>query len=217
VPSASTTPTLEDVKQWINMSQLDIVSKCINEAIPTLWAEEQIAGAGVGGLDLMEENVDGIWCAAHATDMVRPIEVQYWRASAEGGTLSRDKIYGVVILSKEMALAMLHNTLYAPTETSPIGWFWGDKIYIAMASATTKYTEDKVVISYIKEPALLDDGDTTSLPHVFQEYMVQFAVIRAKIQDGKLEEIPALTAAYEQGIQLINMQAAQSYYGIKGR
>jgi len=214
VPSTSTTPTLLQVKAWLNLAQLDILHKTINDAIPTLWAKQEIAG---GTLSLDETNITGIWKATLATDFVRPIEVQYWRASADAGTLSRDRVYGVVILSKEMALAILSNALYAPTVTRPVGWFWNNEIYIAMASDTVKYTNDKLIVNYIKEPDLLADDDYTELPHVFQEYMIQFAIIRAKQQDGKIEELPALTAAYEQGIQLINMQAAQSYYGIRGR
>lgn len=76
----------------------------------------------------------------------------------------------------------------------------------------------KMHLSTIKEPQLLeDDADVSDLPHAFQNYMVQFALIQAKKQDHKIEEIPTLVSEYEQGIQMVNMQAAQSYYGLKAR
>ena len=205
-PTASTTPTEAQITVWLNQAQLDIVNKATNDAVPTLWAEQTILGAA---LSAMESGVDYVWQGALATDFIRPVYVELWK-----NPISEETLYPVFLLSREMALAFQKNALYAASNSRPLGWFWGNSIYVAMGD---KNAADEVHIFYIKEPSKLSGSTESSLPHVFQEYMVRFAEIQAKKQDGKIEELPALTAAYEQGIQLINMQAAQSYYGIRGR
>jgi hypothetical protein len=224
-PSASTVPTETEIYRWLNMGMLDITNKAIDDAIPTLWATAELTG---GDFSLVHEEagpsppasaIDHYWVTTSGfpTDFLRPIDVEFWRASEDGadGVLSKDRMYKVFLLHRSMAQAWMTNALYAATVTAPIGYIWGNQLYISLGDDF--FTNDKVQLHYIKEPARIGTGVEPQLPHVFQDYMVQYAVIRAKIQDGKLEEVPALTAAYEQGIQQINLQAAQSYYGLKGR
>ena len=215
VPTTSSRPTLSQVKAWLNLAQVDIVNKAVDAAVSTLWKELVLADTDMTHLADTYSNMAGVYYGG-LSYFVRPIDAELWRAASDSDpTLSRSRIYPVFLLAKDISANVLKSSLYSASVTRPIGWIQENRIYVAINTSETLWTGDKIVLRYIQEPALLSsDGAYTTLPRVFQDFMIQFAVIQAKIQDGRIEEASILQDKYEKGIQAINQMALTGDYGI---
>ena len=219
-PTPATTPTEAQIVVWLNFAQLDIANKASDYALKTLWATQSIPKSD---FSVLHADIAGIWQATLNTDILRPVSIEYWRASTDhpAAVLDRSRIYPVRLMHREVARAAIASSVMAPTINRPIAWIWEDTIYFAVADsdavADNPYVNDILKIYYIKEPQIMVDTtqENCDLPHVFQEYMVQYAVIQAKIQDGKADEAAALWTIYNTGIDKINQMALTAYMGTR--
>jgi len=240
-PTASTTPTLEEIKMWLNLGQLDVANKAINEVLKTLWEDYDFEANILGGGDTrmsLFESMSGWYVGTLPADFLRPVRIEFWDMTpgvdaVTDGTFSRDKIYETTLMDAADAESMVRDELFRPSKTRPVVWVWDDQLHVLIGASETidmyphnpagsgsyRANHDRIRLKYIKEPnKLVNNTDQTMLPAVFQDYMIQFAVIRAKIQEGRNEEIPTLKEMYEGGITTINQTTmVTTKYGITGR
>ena len=219
-PTPATTPTEAQIVVWLNFAQLDIANKASDYALKTLWTSQNIDvgaemvtyGTGINGVYQTHTDVLN-------TDILRPVSLEYWKIS--GLEFSRSRLYKVRLIQQEAKLEALNSTVMGASITRPIAWLWDNILYLAVGDTTTASllpaAGDLLQLRYIKEPQIMVDTtqENCDLPHVFQEYMVQYAVIQAKIQDGKADEAAALWTIYNTGIDKINQMALTAYMGTR--
>lgn len=215
-PTASTVPTSTQILQWLNLAQTDIIGRAVNEALKPLWKQnsETIGGGKiqpvVGSLNyfyyrgLTDDGANDI------NDVERIVSAEYW----PHGFTAFSNVGVFVILPHEEAINSLVRGDISVSMTNPVGWVRDQKFYFYVGS-TQPHAGDSVRINYIKVPTKIVSAGWAStypdFPLHFQESMIQFALIRAKLQDQKIEEIPALESEYKQRILEINQLALANY------
>jgi len=153
--SANTTPTLTNVKQWINDAQSDIARD-----VPSPFLDELLTDINPSIAAVSEY-------AINVTDYLR-----FHSATLNVDGASID--YPMLLVSPKKATWLLRSSFYG-VASSPILWFEGTKAKWQPATTGPAAT-GKFILIYVKIPtALSGDADTSDLDEVWEDAIVSRA------------------------------------------
>jgi hypothetical protein len=185
-PSATTSPTLDEITSWLNEAQNDIA-----RIMPANMLREL----------LVIENPSIAAVSEYALSSFVNTFVKFHSATLNIDGVSTDT---PAVLVTPLQAAFRNTTELMGVEASPIVWFEESKIKWSPATTGGAAT-GKLKVTYIKLPtALSGASDTTSLAQEYEDALVLFAISRGKEQDEEFQQAMAFKQDYLRNLQNIH-------------
>ncbi len=187
--SATTTPNTTDVNAWLQEGQLDVGRRIDPTLAPVLVDNETITPSGT----------------THTISSLTKPFVRLLAFVYKQSTSGSFRIAQIVSSNEFMTRVYTANSLFVPTNDNPL---------CCVHEATIEWspttgTSPSAYVVYVHEPTTFSvDGTECDLPTWLEDLVVDYALIKAKIQDEQFDQAQLLWRDYLTTIAILNQQAA---------